>query len=113
MTEKRLRQDAGDGEAEQRPWDELGTDLLALVLHHLQTDEVARAAPFVCRSWAAALAGPECWVDVDIEEWCRRCDDERKIDAAVRRLLRKTRGRTQQLSVFKMSAQAFPSVAKL
>ncbi|KAK9167629.1 hypothetical protein Scep_002820 [Stephania cephalantha] len=107
---KKLCLRGGGGEGEGR-WEGVSAEILSLVFVLVPADELLRTVPFVCRAWREAVAGPECWADIDIEKWCRRCNCPYRIDYAVRKLVRRSRGTCTRLSVYNLSDYAFAFVA--
>lgn len=94
-------------------WEGLNPEILALIFVRIPADELCRAVPFVCRCWREAVAGPYCWADVDVERWCRRCNNSDVIDTAVRKLVRRSRGTLRSLSAYKLGDPAFSFAANL
>ncbi|XP_026406574.1 F-box protein FBW2-like [Papaver somniferum] len=92
-------------------WEGLSPEILSLIFVRIQQDELVKIVPFVCQPWREVVAGPYCWSDIDIEQWCRRCNDSSKIDSVVRKLIRRSRGHFHRLSVYKLSNFGFTFVA--
>ncbi|KAK9096012.1 hypothetical protein Sjap_021509 [Stephania japonica] len=92
-------------------WEGVSAEILSLVFVLVPADELLRTVPFVCRAWRDAVAGPECWADIDIEKWCRRCNCPYRIDSAVRKLVRLSRGTCTRLSAYNLSDYTFSFIA--
>ncbi|OVA10437.1 hypothetical protein BVC80_917g62 [Macleaya cordata] len=103
----------GDGNGDEGfgLWEGLNPEILALIFIRIAADELVRVVPFVCKSWREVVAGPYCWSDIDIEQWCRRCNRPEKIDLAVRKLIRRSKGTFRRLSVYKLTNSGFCFVA--
>eukprot|EP01018_Ginkgo_biloba_P035918 Gb_10624 [translate_table: standard] len=82
-----------------RPWEELIPDALALIFKKLSFQEILTVIPGVCKSWKKAVVGPDCWQEIDIEDWCRRYKPE-NMDRMVKMLVTRSRGSMRKLSVF-------------
>lgn len=105
----------GDEEEQMYEWrwtEAVSPEILALVLRgRVAADEVARGAARVCRAWSEAAAAPDMWGDVDIEAWCRRVNCRARADAAVRRLVARSRGTLRRLSAYRVGNASFTYVA--
>ncbi|KAL0916272.1 hypothetical protein M5K25_013767 [Dendrobium thyrsiflorum] len=94
-----------------RYWEGLNHEVLALIFKKIPADEMARTVPFVCKSWQEAVAGPCCWSEIDIEDWCRRVDNPDVIDAVVRKLVRRSRYTLRRLSAYRIQNWGFSLTA--
>nr|XP_009410174.2 PREDICTED: F-box protein FBW2-like [Musa acuminata subsp. malaccensis] len=89
----------------------MNPEVLALVFVGMPADVLARTVPFVCRSWREVMAGPYCWSEIDLDQWCRRIDRSDVINFVVRRLVRRSRGTLRRLSAYRLSNSGFVYVA--
>lgn len=112
--ELRLSSSDGNGGASggRSCWEGMNREILSLIFVRIPSDEVARSVAFVCRSWRDAVAEPYSWSHVDVEQWCRRCDEPEVIDHVVRKIVRRSRGTLCCLSAFKLSDFSFSFVAQ-
>ncbi|KAJ4957610.1 hypothetical protein NE237_024721 [Protea cynaroides] len=94
-----------------RCWEGLNPEVLALIFVRIPPEQVLQAIQLVCKSWREVIAGPYCWTDIDVEQWCRRCCSADSNDTIVRRLVRRSRGTVRMLSAYKLSDSAFSYVA--
>ncbi|XP_057975768.1 F-box protein FBW2-like [Malania oleifera] len=112
---KRMRlcsgQDGGNDVVATGRWESLNPEVLALVFVRIPADELVRVVSLVCKSWLAAVAGPYCWKEIDVEEWCRRSRRPDWIDSAVRKLVRRSRGDFGLLAAFKLGNAGFSFAA--
>ncbi|KAJ8618938.1 hypothetical protein MRB53_015124 [Persea americana] len=97
---------------ERRCWEDMNREILSLIFVRIPSDEIARAVAFVCRSWRDAVAEPYCWSHIDVEEWCRRCNEPGVIDYAVRKIVRRSGGILRCLSAYKLSDFSFSFIAQ-
>lgn len=97
---------------ERRCWEEMNREILSLIFVRIPSDEMARAVAFVCRSWRDAVAEPYCWSHIDVEEWCRRCNEPGVIDYAVRKIVRRSGGILRCLSAYRLSDFSFSFIAQ-
>eukprot|EP00252_Welwitschia_mirabilis_P008319 TRINITY_DN2009_c0_g2_i4.p1 TRINITY_DN2009_c0_g2~~TRINITY_DN2009_c0_g2_i4.p1 ORF type:complete len:109 (+),score=15.76 TRINITY_DN2009_c0_g2_i4:696-1022(+) len=81
-----------------RPWEELIPDALALIFSKMSLQEVLTVIPRVCKSWQKVAARPDCWQEIDIEEYCRRCKPE-NTDRMIRLLVSRSRGSVRKIAV--------------
>ncbi|KAL3537592.1 hypothetical protein ACH5RR_000958 [Cinchona calisaya] len=74
----------------------------------------------VCRGWMEAVAGPYCWTEIDVEDWCRshwnRCNTGSLrcgllIDSVVRKLVRRSKCSVQKLSAYRLGDAGFSYIA--
>ncbi|OAY66010.1 F-box protein FBW2 [Ananas comosus] len=108
MEEKEEKRRCGVGGG----WGEgMSPEILALIFVRMAADEMVRTVPFVCRAWREAVVGPYCWGEIDVEAWCRRVNRSDLIDAAVRRLVRRSRGFLRRLSAYRLGNSGFSFVA--
>ncbi|KAF6142235.1 hypothetical protein GIB67_012084 [Kingdonia uniflora] len=98
---------SGNGEN----WESTSPEILALIFIRIVADELMRVVPFVCSSWLDVVDGPYCWLEIDIEEWSRRCDTTSRIDSAVRKLMRRSKGTCRRINVYKLGNDGYSSVA--
>ncbi|GLJ48749.1 hypothetical protein SUGI_1028030 [Cryptomeria japonica] len=82
-----------------RPWEELIPDALALIFKKMSFQEILTVVPAVCKSWRKVVLQPDCWQEIDIEDWCRRCTPE-AMERMVKMLVHRSRGSMRKLSVF-------------
>ncbi|CAL5393881.1 unnamed protein product [Camellia sinensis] len=79
---------------------------------HLEAEERMKTMGLVCRSWLEAVAGPYCWTDIDIEQWCRRSNHPlHLVDTAVRKLVRRSKCTFTRVSAYKLGDFAFSFIA--
>ncbi|KAI8552601.1 hypothetical protein RHMOL_Rhmol06G0279200 [Rhododendron molle] len=108
---KRVRCNELDEEVVGGRWEGLNPEVLAVIFVRLPAEERLRTVALVCRSWLETVAGPYCWTEIDIEQWCRRCNRLEIIDLAVRKLVRRSKGTFRRLSAYKLGDGAFSSLA--
>ncbi|KAI7980942.1 F-box protein FBW2 [Camellia lanceoleosa] len=66
----------------------------------------------VCRSWLEAVAGPYCWTDIDIEQWCRRSTRPlHLVDSTIKKLVRRSKCTFTRISAYKLGDSAFSFIA--
>ncbi|KAI3764228.1 hypothetical protein L2E82_14233 [Cichorium intybus] len=94
-----------------RRWEELNPEILALIFVRIPADEMVRNVPLVCKPWMEAVAGPYCWRDIDVAEWCRRRNEVRAVDLAVRKLVSRSKCTFQRLSTYRLGNPGFIFVA--
>ncbi|PIA47324.1 hypothetical protein AQUCO_01400174v1 [Aquilegia coerulea] len=93
-------------------WEGLNPEILGgLIFIKIPVDELIRVVPFVCKSWNEVVNGPYRWTDIDLQQWCRRCNNIERIDIAVRNLVRRSNGTLRRLSAFRLSNAAFAFLA--
>ncbi|KAF6170879.1 hypothetical protein GIB67_018961 [Kingdonia uniflora] len=102
---------ACNGNVSRLDWESTSPEILALIFVRIVADELMRVVPFVCTSWQDAVDGPYCWLDIDIEEWSRRCDNTSRTDLAVRKLMRRSKGTCRRLNVYKLGNNGYSYVA--
>ncbi|KAK1299964.1 F-box protein FBW2 [Acorus calamus] len=88
-------------------WEGLTPELMAMIVKGIETDEVARVVPFVCTGWRDAVSGPDCWGNIELEQWCRRVDRPHVIDFAISCLVFRSQGNLRRLSAFRIGDFAF------
>ncbi|XP_078444335.1 F-BOX WITH WD-40 2 isoform X2 [Wolffia australiana] len=98
LESKSCRGGGMDGGSDIRRWDEMIPDALGLIFSNLSLQDVLTVVPRVCKSWGAAVAGPYCWQELDIEEWCERSRPE-LIARMLRLLIPRSSGSIRRLSV--------------
>ncbi|KAL6959033.1 hypothetical protein U1Q18_015474 [Sarracenia purpurea var. burkii] len=112
---KRACYSSGNGEKDMAEggwtWEGLNPEVLALIFVRIPAEERLRTVTLVCRSWREAVAGPYCWTDIDIEQWCRRCNRPDLVDSAVRKLVRRSKCTFTRLSAYKLGDAAFSYLA--
>eukprot|EP00253_Pinus_taeda_P017417 PITA_17417 len=81
-----------------RPWEELIPDALTLIFKKIPFQEILTVIPRVCKSWRKVAIQPDCWQEINIEDWCRRCKPE-NTDRMVRMLVSRSRGSMRKLEV--------------
>ncbi|CAL0317859.1 unnamed protein product [Lupinus luteus] len=81
-----------------RNWKELLPDLQGEIFTYLSLQERLTTVPCVCKSWASTLAGPYCWQEIDIEEWCNQNEPD-KIDRMLVMLIKRSSGSLRKLTV--------------
>ncbi|KAI0504210.1 hypothetical protein KFK09_015160 [Dendrobium nobile] len=94
-----------------RDWEGLNHDILALIFKNIPSDEMVRTISFVCKSWQEAVAGPCCWTEINIEEWCRHVNNPDVIDTVVRKLVRRSRYKLRRLSAYRIQNWGFSLTA--
>ncbi|PKU60451.1 F-box protein FBW2 [Dendrobium catenatum] len=94
-----------------RDWERLNHDILALIFKKIPSDEMARTISFICKSWQEVVAGPCCWTEINIEEWCRRVNHPDVIDAIVGNLVRRSRYMLRRLSAYRIQNWGFSLTA--
>ncbi|KAL5078532.1 hypothetical protein RYX36_006953 [Vicia faba] len=82
--------------ADVRRWDELIPDTLGVIFTKLPLRERLTVIPRVCKSWASAVNGPYCWQEIDIYDWCTRCE-ARQIERMVEMLVTRSSGSLRKL----------------
>ena len=85
-------------EGGNRPWEELIPDALTLIFKKIPFQEILTVIPRVCKSWKKVASQPNCWQEINIEDWCRRCKPE-NTDRMVRMLVSRSRGSMRKLEV--------------
>ncbi|CAL5380060.1 unnamed protein product [Camellia sinensis] len=102
----------GCGGGEEGRWEGLNPEVLAQIFVRIEAEERVNTVGLVCRSWLEAVAGPYCWTDIDIEQWCRRSNrPPHLVDSAVRKLVRRSKCTFTRLSAYKLSDSAFSFIA--
>ncbi|KAI3719667.1 hypothetical protein L6452_20569 [Arctium lappa] len=96
---------------ERGRWEDLNPEILALIFVRIPADEMVRKVPLVCKPWMEAVAGPYCWRDINVAEWCRRRNDIRAVDLAVSKLVRWSKCTFQRLSAYRLGNPGFVFVA--
>ncbi|KAK2388368.1 hypothetical protein P8452_26363 [Trifolium repens] len=81
-----------------RSWDELIPDALGVIFTNLSLQERVTVIPRVCKSWGKAVSGPNCWQEIDIEEWSNHCQPD-KLDQMLHMLINKSCGSLRKLCV--------------
>ncbi|CAL5329326.1 unnamed protein product [Camellia sinensis] len=77
-----------------------------------EVEERVKTVGLVCRSWLEAVAGPYCWTDIDIEQWCRRSNRPlHLVDSAVRKLVRRSNCSFTRISAYKLGDSGFSFIA--
>ncbi|XP_009626075.1 F-box protein FBW2-like [Nicotiana tomentosiformis] len=96
-------------------WDELNPEILASIFVRIVPAEVmVRTVALVCRSWMEAVAGPYCWAEIDLENWCRKCciaNNFHLIDPLVRKIIRRSRFTFRRLSTYRLGNVGFSFAA--
>lgn len=75
-----------------------------------EVDEMMRIVPFVCKPWMKVVDGSYCWSNIDIENWCRRKNDEKKVDPVVQKLIKRSTV-VQSFAAYRMGEPGFSFVA--
>ncbi|KAI8024997.1 F-box protein FBW2 [Camellia lanceoleosa] len=102
----------GGGGGEEGRWEGLNPEVLAQIFVRIEAEERVKTVGLVCRSWLEAVAGPYCWTDIDIEQWCRRSNrPPHLVDSAVRKLVRRSKCTFTRLSAYKLGDSAFSFIA--
>ncbi|KVH97380.1 F-box protein FBW2-like [Cynara cardunculus var. scolymus] len=96
---------------ERGRWEDLNPEILALIFVRIPADEMVRKVPLVCKPWMEAVAGPYCWLEIDVADWCRRRNDSRVVDLAVGKLVRWSKCTFQRLSAYRLGNPGFVIVA--
>ncbi|CAN4080625.1 unnamed protein product [Withania somnifera] len=98
-------------------WAELSPEILASIFVRIGPPELmVSSVVLVCRSWMETVAGPYCWTEIDLEEWCRRCciaNRSHLIDPVVRRIVRRSRSTCRRLSTYHLGDAGFSFAANL
>lgn len=96
-------------------WDELSPEILASIFVRIVPPELmVRSVSLVCRNWMETVAGPYCWTEIDLEEWCRRCciaNRSHLIDPVVRKIVRQSRSTFRRLSTYRLGDVGFSFAA--
>lgn len=96
-------------------WDELSPEILASIFVRIVPPELmVRSVSLVCRNWMETVAGPDCWTEIDLEEWCRRCcitNRSHLIDPVVRKIVRRSRSTFRRLSTYRLGDVGFSFAA--
>ncbi|CAN6479997.1 unnamed protein product [Victoria cruziana] len=82
-----------------RCWEELLPDALGLIFRKLPLQETLTVVPRVCKSWGKVVAGPYCWQEIDIEEWCMHCKPD-QMHRMLQLLLGRSSGSLRKLAVY-------------
>ncbi|CAL5330664.1 unnamed protein product [Camellia sinensis] len=102
----------GCGGGEEGRWEGLNPEVLAQIFVRIEAEERVKTVGLVCRSWLEAVAGPYCWTDIDIEQWCRRSNRPlHLVDSAVRKLVRRSKCTFTRVSACKLGDSAFSFIA--
>ncbi|KAI8026630.1 F-box protein FBW2 [Camellia lanceoleosa] len=102
----------GCGGGEEGRWEGLNPEVLAQIFVRIEAEERVNTVGLVCRSWLEAVAGPYCWTDIDIEQWCRRSNRPlHLVDSAVRKLVRRSKCTFTRVSACKLGDSAFSFIA--
>ncbi|CAI9275011.1 unnamed protein product [Lactuca saligna] len=97
--------------SEWRTWEGLHPDILASIFLRLTVEEISRCVPLVCKPWMEVASGPYCWIDIDIQAWCRSRDRSlRAVNRAVNKLIRRSNFTVERLFVYRMGSSGFLSV---
>ncbi|TYI52870.1 hypothetical protein E1A91_D12G278900v1 [Gossypium mustelinum] len=92
-------------------WEDLNSEILALILVRIPAEARVATASLVCKSWMSCVLGPFCWPDIDIQDWCRRRHlAVEYVDSAVRKLVRR-KGTFRRLSAFRLGDSGFAFAA--
>ncbi|CAI9102901.1 OLC1v1001270C1 [Oldenlandia corymbosa var. corymbosa] len=104
-----------------RRWDEMSPELLSIIFRKIgPVDEMVRSVSLVCRGWLETVAGPDCWEEIELQQWCRshwnstssRSDGARlKVDSVVRRLVRWSKCTFKKLSASRLGDAGFSYVS--
>ncbi|CAA6658845.1 unnamed protein product [Spirodela intermedia] len=73
-------------------------DALGLIFRKLPLEDVLTVVPSVCKSWRRAVAGPYCWQEIDIDQWCQGCNPE-LIGRMLQMLIPRSSGSLRRLCV--------------
>ncbi|MCD7472036.1 hypothetical protein HAX54_012911 [Datura stramonium] len=96
-------------------WDELNPEILASIFVRIVPPEVmVRTVALVCRNWMETVSGPYCWVEIDLEGWCRKCcvaNRSHLIDPIVRKIVCRSRSTFRKLSTFRLGSVGFSFAA--
>ncbi|XVF12774.1 hypothetical protein REPUB_Repub08aG0148500 [Reevesia pubescens] len=93
-------------------WEDLNPKILALILVRILAKERVATASLVCKSWMACVLGPFCWVDIDIQEWCRyHYLGAEYVNFTVRKLVCRNRGMFYRLFAFGLGDVGFAFAA--
>ncbi|XP_059311673.1 F-box protein FBW2-like [Lycium ferocissimum] len=98
-----------------RKWDELSPEILASIFVRIvPPEEMVRSVALVCRNWMETVSGPYCWVEIDLEQWCRKCciaNRSHLIDPTVRKIVRRSRFTFRRLSTYRLGNVGFSFAA--
>ncbi|OIW02376.1 hypothetical protein TanjilG_04969 [Lupinus angustifolius] len=95
-----------------RDWKDLLPDLQGAIFTRLFLEERLSVVSSVCKSWASTLAGPYCWQEIDLEEWCNQTEPD-KIDRMLVLLITRSSGSLRKLTVsFVQSEKTFTFIAE-
>ncbi|OMO95126.1 hypothetical protein CCACVL1_05567 [Corchorus capsularis] len=93
-------------------WDDLNHEILALILVRIPAEQRVSTASLVCKSWMSCVLGPFCWVDIDIQQWCRHRNlPVHDVNSAVRKLVQRSNGTFRRLSAFRLGDAGFAFAA--
>ncbi|MBA0863744.1 hypothetical protein Goshw_025320 [Gossypium schwendimanii] len=93
-------------------WEDLNSEILALIPVRIPAEAMVATASLVCKSWMSCVLGPFCWSDIDIQDWCRRRHlAVEYVDSAVRKLVRRSKGTFRRLSAFRLGDSGFAFAA--
>ncbi|KAJ0735232.1 putative leucine-rich repeat domain superfamily, F-box-like domain superfamily [Helianthus annuus] len=96
---------------ERRRWDRLNPEILVLIFVRLPVVKMVKSVPFVCKGWLKVVELPKCWLELDLQAWCRRRNDSSSIDLVVKKLVQRSNYSVQRLSAHRMGDPGFFSVA--
>lgn len=96
-------------------WDELDSEILASIFVRIVPPELmVRSVALVCRCWMEVVSGPNCWTEIDLEGWCRKCcmaNRSHQIDPVVRKIVRRSRSTFRRLSTYRLGNVGFSFAA--
>ncbi|KAK4738136.1 hypothetical protein R3W88_001833 [Solanum pinnatisectum] len=96
-------------------WDELNPEILASIFVRIvPPDLMVRSVVLVCRNWMETVSGPSCWMEIDLEDWCRKCCIAKRphlIDPVVHKVVRQSRSTVQRLSTYRLGIAGFSIAA--
>lgn len=97
-------------------WDELNPEILASIfIRIVPPDLMVRSVVLVCRNWMETVSGPSCWMEIDLENWCRKCCIAKRphlIDLGVSKAVRRSRSTVQQLTTYRLGIAGFSAAAR-
>lgn len=87
--------------SEDRCWEDLARDALGLIFCKLSLQEILTVVSVVCKPWSKVVSGPDCWQDIDIQEWSQQSEPD-QITSMVHMLLTRSDGSCHRLSVSRL-----------
>ncbi|XBI68577.1 hypothetical protein VPH35_047761 [Triticum aestivum] len=87
--------------SEDRCWEDLARGALGIIFCKLSLQEILTVVLGICKPWSRVVSGPDCWQDIDIQEWSQQSEPD-KITSMVHMLLSRSAGSCHRLSVSRL-----------